>query len=105
MSSWLGFEEGMPSGSTRQANQTNNYGLKLFMAVDSETLSPLSILPHLERQTSVAAGGQGLGNYLVTEMNFKRFYDSVRNVTFIYMSLALARRLLQDHDCGDPNPD
>lgn len=84
------FRQYMPS-------KPDKYGLKLFMAVDSETLYPLSILPYLGRQTSAAAGGQGLGHYLVTEMT-QRFYGTGRNVTCdrYFTSLKLARTLLQN---------
>ena len=84
------FRQYMPS-------KPDKYGLKLFMAVDSETLYPLSILPYLGKQTSAATGSQGLGHYLVTEMT-QRFYGSGRNVTCdrYFTSFALARTSLQN---------
>ena len=59
------------------ASKPDKNGLRLFMAV--------------------AAGGQDLGHYLMTEMT-QRFYVSGRNVTCdrFVASLALSRALLQD---------
>ena len=56
---------------TRQFEAVYGCGLR-------DTVSSI-ILPHLGRQTSAAAGGQGLRHYLVTGMT-QRFYDSGRNV-------------------------
>ena len=95
------FRQYMPS-------KPDKYGLKLFMAVDSETLYPLSILPYLGKQTSAATGSQGLGHYLVTEMT-QRFYGSGRNVTCdkIFHIIGACQNVTaeQKNHCRDPNPE
>ena len=61
-------------------SKPDRYGLKIFLAANSSTCYPLTILPYLGQQTSDLAGGLGLGYYAVTK-TCEQFFNGGRNIT------------------------